>query len=62
MFGFLRDGRSKLRVKTDCGINLSHKCIGNVGSTEQSPVMKWFFHVLMALSAAFRLCEKVGTS
>jgi hypothetical protein len=42
-------------VMTACGNNLSHRCIGNDLSVEQSPAIKWSLNDLIALSAAFRI-------
>lgn len=35
------------------GMSLSHRCIGKAGLQLESPAMKWFLKVLMALSTAF---------
>ena len=62
IFWLRRDGRNIFNVITDCGISLSHKCMGKLGFTVHNPEMKWFFHVLMARSAAFLRCEFGGTN
>ena len=58
----MRDGRRRLRVITACGISLSQMWRGKVGSTEQSPAMKWFLNVCMARSALFLRCRPDGVS
>ena len=45
-----------------CGSSLSHNFIGNVGSTEQKPAIRWFLYVCMALSARLRLCSPAGVN
>ena len=40
IFGFMLDGRSRLRVMFVCGMNLSHKCNGQSGSAIASSAMK----------------------
>jgi hypothetical protein len=47
---------------TACGNNLSHRCIGNDLSVEQSPAIKWSLNDLIALSAACRLWLYGGTN
>ena len=47
------DGHNIFNVITNCGISLSHKCMGKLRFTVHNPEMKWFFHVGMSLSVAF---------
>ena len=43
-------------------VSLSHRFVGNLGSTEQRPVIKWFLKVWMARSTVLWLCMTVGVS
>ena len=52
--GFKRDGRNKFDVVVACSMRLSHRFIGNAGSVEHGPAIKWFLKVRIALSAALR--------
>jgi hypothetical protein len=47
---------------TACGNNLSHRCIGNDLSVEQSPAIKWSLNDLIARSAEFCLWLYGGTN
>jgi hypothetical protein len=49
-------------VMTACGNNMSHRCIGNDLSVEQSPAIKWSLNDLIALSAEFHLWLYGGTN
>jgi hypothetical protein len=51
--GLILDVLNMFIVMTACGNNLSHSCIGNELSVEQSPAIKWSVNDLIALSAAF---------
>lgn len=53
IFGDMFDGRSKLRVRTSCGMRRHHRCIGKAGGRDDNPAMKWSLKVCMALSATF---------
>jgi hypothetical protein len=60
--GLILDFLNMFNVMTACGNNLSHICIGNYLSVEQSPAMKWSLNDLIALSAALRLWLCGGTN
>jgi hypothetical protein len=60
--GLILDVLNMFNVMTACGNNLSHRCIGNDLSVEQSPVIKWSLNDLIALSAACRLWLYGGTT
>ena len=60
--GFRREFRNKLIVSSVWGSNLSHSWIGNFGSVKAIPASRWFLNVLIARSAAFRLCTLVGAT
>jgi hypothetical protein len=62
ILGLILDVLSMFNVMTACGNNLSHKCIGNYLSVEQSPAIKWSLNDLIALSAEFRLWLYGGTN
>jgi hypothetical protein len=49
------DVLNMFNVMTACGNNLSHRCIGNDFSVEQSPAIKWSLNDMIALYSAFRL-------
>jgi hypothetical protein len=53
--GLILDVLNMFNVMTACGNNLSHRCIGNDLSVEQSPAIKWSLNYLITLSAAFRI-------
>jgi hypothetical protein len=53
--GLILDVLNMFNVMTACGNNMSHRCIENDLSVEQSPDIKWSLNDLIALSAAFRL-------
>jgi hypothetical protein len=55
ILGLILDVLNMFNVMTACGYNLSHRCIGNDLSVEQSPAIKWSLNDLIALSAAFHL-------
>ena len=61
-FGLVRDDLNRLSVSIACGSNLSHSAIGKSGSHVANPARRWFFSVLIALSAAFLLCMLGGVS
>ena len=56
----MSDVLNKLNVNTSCDINLHHRFIGKEGYVVDNIAMKWFFNVLMCLSAAFLLWNVVG--
>jgi hypothetical protein len=60
--GLILDVLNMFNVMTACGNNLSHKCIGNDLSVEQSPAIKWSLNDLIARSAEFRLLLYGGTT
>ena len=62
MRGLSLDGRRRLRVKFVWSKRRSQSCSGNCGWRPQRMDMKWFFHVLIALSAAFARWRCGGTS
>jgi hypothetical protein len=59
--GLILDVINIFNVMTACSSNLSHRCIGNDLSVEQSPAIKWSLNDMIALSAAFRLWMYGGT-
>ena len=59
--GLRLEARREFSVKVHWGRSLSHSCIRKLGSTVQSPVIRWFLYVLIARSAAFLLCICGGT-
>jgi hypothetical protein len=60
--GLILDVLNMFNVMTACGYNLSHRCIGNDLSMEQSTAIKWTLNDLIALYAAFRLWLYGGTN
>jgi hypothetical protein len=60
--GLILDVLNMFNVMTACGNNLSHKCIGNDVSVEQSLAIKWSLNDLIALQAEFRLWLYGGTN
>jgi hypothetical protein len=56
------DVLNMFNVMTACGNNLSHRCIGNDFSVEQSPAIKWSLNDLSALSAESRIWMYGGTN
>jgi hypothetical protein len=56
------DVLNMFNVMNACGNNLSHRCIGNDLSEEQSPAIKWSLNDLIALSAEFRIWLYGGTN
>jgi hypothetical protein len=60
--GLILDVLNMFNVMNPCGNNLSHKCIGNDLSVEQSPDIKWSLNDLIALSAEFRIWLYGGTN
>jgi hypothetical protein len=60
--GLILDVFNMFNVMTACGNNLSHICIGNDLSVEQSPAIKWSLNDLIALSAEFHLWMYGGTN
>jgi hypothetical protein len=60
--GLILDVLNMFNAMTACGNNLSHKCIGNYLSVEQSTAIKWYLNDLIARSAEFRLWLYGGTS
>jgi hypothetical protein len=60
--GLILDVLNMFNVITACGKNLSHRCIVNDLSVEQSPAIKWYLNDLIALSAAFRRWLYGGTN
>jgi hypothetical protein len=60
--GLILDVLNIFNVMAACGNNLSHRCIGDDLSVEQSPVIKWSLNDLIALSDAFRLWLYEGTN
>jgi hypothetical protein len=60
--GLIIDVLYMFNVMTACGNNLSHRCIGNDLSVEQSLAIKWSLNDLIAQSAAFRLWLYGGTN
>jgi len=60
--GLIRDVRRRFKVSCACGINRGQSMRGNSGSHPDRMAMKWFFHVRMARSAAFRRWEWAGVS
>jgi hypothetical protein len=60
--GLILDILNMFNVMTACGNNLSHRCIGNDLSVEQSTAIKWSLNYLIALSAAFHLWLYGGTN
>jgi hypothetical protein len=60
--GLILDVLNIFNVMTACGNNLSHRCIGNDLSVEQSPAIKWSLNDLIALSAESRLWLYGGTN
>jgi hypothetical protein len=56
------DVLNMFNVMTSWGHNMSHRCIGNDLSVEQSPAIKWSLNYLIALYAAFRLWLYGGTN
>ena len=56
------EGCIKFKVSNAWGKSLSHNCIGNCGSVELSPDIKWTLKVYMDLSAAFFQCTCSGAS
>ena len=59
--GLRLEARREFNVREHCGRSLSHSCIGKLGSTVQSPAIRWFLYVLIARSAALRLWIWGGT-
>ena len=53
ILGLRREVRSRFSVMTDCGKRLSHLFNGECFCAMQSPAIKLFLNVLIALSAAF---------
>ena len=60
--GLRRDDLSNLSVIVSCGINLSHSVAGDFVSQRHNPVIKLFFNVRIACSAALRLWTCGGTN
>jgi hypothetical protein len=60
--GLILDVLNMFNVMTDCGNNLSHRCIGKDLSVEQSHVIKCSLNDLIALSAEFCLWLYGGTN
>jgi hypothetical protein len=62
ILGLILDVLNMFNVMTACGNHLSHKCIGNDFSVEQSPAIKWYLNDIIARSAEFRLWLYGGTN
>ena len=60
--GLIRDLRSRLSVRTVCGMSWHQMCGGKSVSVPFRMEMKWALKVCVALSARFRLCMCVLTS
>jgi hypothetical protein len=60
--GLILDVLKMFNVMTACGNNLSHRCIGNDLSVEQSPAIKWSLNDMIAISAEFSLWLYGGTN
>ena len=56
MLGLMWVGRIMLRIFSHCGINLHHRCRGNLGLIPTRPAMRWDLPVWMDRSAQFILC------
>ena len=55
ILGLMWVGRIMLRGFSHCGINLHHRCRGNLGLIPTRPAMRWDFPVWMDCSAQFLL-------
>ena len=62
ILGLIWVGRIMLSVFSNFGINLHHRCRGNLGFIPTRPAMRWDFPVWMDRSAQFLLCICGGLS